>query len=214
MKKNKIFFIVFFIIGLVFGHFILAKKIKKIPGMLDLFFQHKISIEKYNTDNKIEKEAIKQFGIVTKYDFSQGYYDGGRPKDPTVGVCTDVVVDALKNLGYDLQEKIYNDIKKRPEKYHEKPDKNISQRRAKNLKIFFDKYEKSLPLDTKENLNTWKGGDIVIWKNHIGIISSIKRDDGLPYVISNHGTGTILADILDNWSAERIGHYRIISLEK
>jgi len=160
-------------------------------------------------ENILEKAAYEQIGVVTKYDFSQGYYAGGRPPEKNTGVCTDVVADALKSLGYDLQEKIFVDIQRRPKAYTDTPDKNINHRRAPNMAVYFAKHETSLPLDFEKNLATWEGGDIVVWKNHVAIISEQKRKDGLPYVISNHGGGVMVSDILDTWDSELIGHFRI-----
>ena len=211
MKKVLIFWV---LLIFVFGYFFFNNKDfkNKVGAMVVksvlVFSGNNLYYEKV-PKNILEKAAYRQIGVVTKYDFSQGYYAGGRPPEKNIGVCTDVVADALKSLGYNLQEKIFKDIKKRPKAYNDTPDKNINYRRAPNMAVYFAKYETSLPLDFGKNLETWKGGDVVVWKNHVAVVSSKKRKDGLPYAISNHGGGVVLADILDTWNGELIGHFRI-----
>ena len=208
MKKMFLWILGIFI--LLFGllSFIhLTVEPQKINKIINDFIQIK-----YREDPKniLEKEAKKQIGKVLTYDFSQGYYKGGRPDDLTTGVCTDVVGDALKNLNYNLKSKVFNDIKKNQKMYQDTPDININFRRAKNLNVYFKRFEETLTTSLeKKDLKEWKGGDLVIWKDHIAVVSSVKRDDGLPYVISNHGRGVQLADILENWPTELVGHYRI-----
>ena len=207
---KKIFLWILGIFILLFGllsfiHFTVEPQ--KINKIINNFTQIK-----YDEDPKniLEKEAKKQIGKVLTYDFSQGYYKGGRPKDLTTGVCTDVVGDALKNLNYDLKNKVFNDIKRNPKLYQDTPDININFRRAKNLNVYFKRFEKTLTISLeKKDLKEWKGGDLVIWKDHIAVVSSVKRGDGLPYVISNHGRGVQLADILEDWPTELTGHYRV-----
>ncbi len=202
-KKILLFIFLIIILLVVVAFFIVKNSFLKEIDIRNL---------KGEVKNTIEKKAMEQIGVVTKYDFKQGYYKNGRPDRKDIGVCTDVVGDALKDLGYDIRKLVFKDIKNFPKKYNDKPDININFRRAKDLNIYFKKYGKILPLDFKENLKEWKGGDIVIWKNHIGIISHWKRKDGLPYVISNHGMGVMVADILDSWKSPLVGHYRINKL--
>lgn len=113
-----------------------------------------IFVKEVMPKNNVERAAYDQIGVVTEYDFTQGYYAGGRPPQKNTGVCTDVVVDALRYLGYDLQEKIFTDIKKRPSAYSDVPDKNINHRRAPNMNVYFTEHETSLPLDLAQNLET------------------------------------------------------------
>lgn len=66
------------------------------------------------------KNAEKQIGIVTKYDFSNGYYgNGGLPPDDT-GVCSDVIWCALarKDIEYFLEK--YFEAKSHNRSYSEK----------------------------------------------------------------------------------------------
>ena len=45
--------------------------------------------------------------------------------------------------------------------------KNIDFRRVKNLKIYFEHTAISLTTDVND-IEQWQGGDIVVFKNHIG----------------------------------------------
>ncbi len=213
MKKIFLFMIGLFVLlfgVLTFAYFNI--KPQKINKIINYFTEIRYKNEPKNI---LEREAKKQIGKVITYDFSQRYYNSGRPLDKSTGVCTDVVGDALKSLGYDLRKKVFNDIKKHPKLYRDSPDININFRRAKNLNIYFKRFEKSLPLSfDKKYLKEWKGGDLIIWKDHIAVISSLRRSDGIPYVISNHGRGVQLADIIDIWPTELVGHYRIKKIEK
>ena len=212
MKKFLLWILIIFILlfsFLTYAYFNIEPQ--KINKIINHFSQIKYDKE---PKNLLEREAKKQIGKVVSYDFSQGYYKSGRPTDKTTGVCTDVVGDALKKLNYDLQNKVFNDIKKHPKLYPDTPDRNINFRRAKNLNVYFKRFEKSLTISLKKkDLQGWKGGDIVVWEDHIAIVSSLKRKDGKPYVISNHGRGVILADIIDVWPKKLVGHYRIKKFE-
>ena len=56
----------------------------------------------------------------------------------------------------------------------------------------------------------WQGGDIVIFENHIGIVSDMRNKRGVPYVI--HHSGPFQAayeeDILES-RGDIVGHYRV-----
>ncbi len=98
------------------------------------------------------------------------YYANGYPDDG-YGVCTDVVAFGLKDAGYDLMQLVNDDINNNQDEYNIKTiDKNIDFRRVKNLKIYFENHAISLTTDIYD-IDNWQGGDIVIFKNHIGIVS-------------------------------------------
>ncbi len=130
------------------------------------------------------------------------------------GVCTDVVIRALRGAGYDLQKLIYVDMGKRFSAYPRRGrsrDPNIDHRRVPNQAAFFAKYGLTLPVSTAgPNLKTWHQGDIVRWKldnglDHIGIISDTKNRDGIPFVIHNMSQ-TSEEDCLLSWKI--VAHYR------
>ena len=120
--------------------------------------------------------------IATKPKYKSKYYANGYPDDE-YGVCTDVVAFSLKNAGYDLMELVNNDINENKDKYNIKTiDKNIDFRRVVNLKVYFDNHAISLTTDINE-IDKWQGGDIVIFKKHIGIVSDKRNKNGIPFII-------------------------------
>ncbi len=140
--------------------------------------------------------------------YDGAYVEGGYPPDDR-GVCTDVVWRAFKEAGYCLREMVDLDIHRRPQAYPmvEKPDKNIDFRRVRNLKIFFEEHGLSLTLDP-DDIKEWQAGDIVIFgaDKHIGIISDLRNDKGLAYVIHNGGQPVREEDYLKHDTIT--GHYR------
>jgi len=143
--------------------------------------------------------------------------------DSSIGVCTDVVVRALRGINIDLQALLYEDILLYPRRYHRipTPDSNIDHRRTRNLKVFFDYHAEVLttapPL---KNPKQWRPGDIVIMDtgidngtiyDHIGIVSSRKNPQGIPLVINLWTIGWILneMELLNGDYPVIVGHYRL-----
>ena len=146
--------------------------------------------------------------VQTKPKYKSKYYETGYPND-TYGVCTDVVGFALKEAGYDLMILVNEDIKLHKERYNIKViDKNIDFRRVNNLNTYFKYNSISLTLNPKE-ISSWFGGDIVVFKKHIGIVSDKRNSNGIPYVIHHSHPFQINyeEDILEKY--EIMGHYRI-----
>ncbi|MCI5857882.1 MAG: DUF1287 domain-containing protein [Agathobacter sp.] len=147
--------------------------------------------------------------LDTKPKYKSKYYPSGYPDDE-YGVCTDVVAFGLLGAGYDLQELMDADITQSPEDYGiEKPDKNIDFRRVVNMAVYFKKYATSLTTDTSD-IAQWQGGDIVIWKHHVGVISDMRNSKGVPFVLHNGSPyqAGYEQDVLENYG-EILGHYRI-----
>ena len=147
--------------------------------------------------------------IAKKPKYKSKYYGSGYPDD-NYGVCTDVIAYSLKNSGYDLMKLVNEDIVNNKELYNiSQVDKNIDFRRVVNLKIYFDRHAISLTTDTNK-ISEWQGGDIVVFKKHIGIISDKRNKEGIPFVI--HHANPIQKyyeeDILKNRN-DIVGHYRI-----
>ncbi|MBS0659177.1 MAG: DUF1287 domain-containing protein [Verrucomicrobia bacterium] len=159
--------------------------------------------------------ARQQIGVTTKYDpdYSQiTFPNGDVPLDR--GVCTDVIVRALRAVGADLQVLVNEDMKRAWARYPKlwnlsAPDPNIDHRRVPNLMIYLMRAGKR-----KRNTQTvehYPPGDFVVWKLpngllHIGLVSDAKSPAGTPLVIHNIGAGTKEEDILFQY--EIIGHYR------
>lgn len=147
--------------------------------------------------------------IATQPIYESHYYAGGYPDDG-YGVCTDVVAFAMREAGYDLQILVSQDIQAYPERYAiEVPDANIDFRRVRNLKVYLDGHAISLTQDPSD-ISQWQGGDIVVFSNHIGIVSDVRNRRGIPYVIhhSSRFQTAYEQDILEK-REDIVGHYRI-----
>lgn len=147
--------------------------------------------------------------IDNKPQYKSKYYAGGYPDDE-YGVCTDVVAQGLLKAGYDLMILLNEDVLAHPKDYDiERPDINIDFRRVRNLYVYFQNTAISLTTDVSK-YEEWQGGDIVVFKNHIGIVSDRRNARGTPFVI-HHGSPTQLGyeqDILDGRN-DIIGHFRV-----
>ena len=143
--------------------------------------------------------------------YKSKYYETGYPNDE-YGVCTDVVAFGLKDAGYDLMELVNEDIHNNREKYNiENVDKNIDFRRVRNLDIYFRNNHIALTTDLSQ-IKEWQGGDIIVFKDHIGIISDKRNKKGIPFLI--HHANPIQVnyeeDVLELYGQDYIiGHYRI-----
>ena len=147
--------------------------------------------------------------IATKPKYKSKYYGTGYPDD-NYGVCTDVVAFALKDAGYDLRELVNNHVKENRNLYDiDVIDKNIDFRRVLNLKTYFDYNAISLTTDVLR-IEEWQGGDIVVFKRRIGIVSDKRNRKGINFVIhhANPYQRYYEEDILENRD-DIIGHYRI-----
>ena len=152
-----------------------------------------------------------------KYDpsYERIGYPGG-DVDPSRGVCTDVVVRALRAAGLDLQRALHEDVARAPGAYAEiaTPDASIDHRRVPNMKAFLERH--ALRLTTRiDDLSAWKPGDIVVWRfgicpacrpRHVGVVSDRKNADGLPLIIHNIGPAAREEDVLRAWTI--VGHFR------
>lgn len=147
--------------------------------------------------------------ISMKPKYKSKYYNTGYPNDG-YGVCSDVVAFALKDAGYDLQSLVNEHILANKDLYDiEVVDKNIDFRRVKNLKIYLDYNAISLTTDIND-IEKWQGGDIVVFKNHIGIVSDNRNRKGISFVIhhANPYQKYYEEDILE-YHNDIVGHYRI-----
>lgn len=152
--------------------------------------------------------SVREY-LSTKPKYQSKYYDGGYPDDE-YGVCTDVVALALKGAGYDLMTLVDEDIKANPEAYDvDIRDKNIDFRRVKNLAVWFRRNTQALTTNVKDYAE-WQGGDIVIFEDHIGIVSDRRNKNGIPYLIHHYSPiqMTYEEDILKDYQGKVIGHYR------
>lgn len=125
------------------------------------------------------------------------YPNGDIPRED--GVCTDVVVRSVRNLGLDIQEELQKDIKKRPRAFPmvKKRNANIDHRRVKTLLPYFKK-QWDLRSDVLDDADDpWRPGDIVFMDtfpnrkgpDHIGVLSNTRAPSGRLLVINNWTNG-------------------------
>ncbi len=199
-----------------------------ISGIISLlYFYNYLPHKKYTNDDfdiityksKIDKDndgiddQTDILNNVRKYldakpKYKSKYYENGYPDD-NYGVCTDVVAFGLKEAGYDLRELVDYDIRNNKSNYNiDKIDKNIDFRRVKNLQVYFKNNVINLTTDIKD-IENFQGGDIVVFKNHIGIISDKRNYKGIPFLIhhANPYQRYYEEDVLERY--EIIGHYRV-----
>ena len=172
-------------------------------------YKSKIDKDKDGIDDQTDILNNTKEYISTKPKYKSKYYETGYPNDQ-YGVCTDVVATALKNAGYDLMELVNIDIKNNKQNYDiDIIDKNIDFRRVKNLIIYFKNNTINLTTDIK-NTKEWQGGDIIIFKNHIGIVSDKRNKKGIPFIIHNQSPyqSDYEQDILE-YRNDIVGHYRM-----
>jgi uncharacterized protein YijF (DUF1287 family) len=136
------------------------------------------------------------------------YPNGDVPRNQ--GVCTDVVVRALRNAGLDLQQAVYRDMAAHPERYGlkagEHPDPNIDHRRVRRLIRYFTAHFVALPAafdPAARGRDAWLPGDIVFMDtfpsrpgpDHVGLVSDQAGPDGRPLIINNWTDGYTTRDM-------------------
>ena len=163
-------------------------------------------------------EARARIGRTRVYDpaYVALGYPGGDVADDR-GVCSDVVVRALRAEGLDLQQAVHEDMRAHFGSYPQRwglrrPDRNIDHRRVPNLQRWFERQGWSLPPQARAD--AYRPGDLVTWTlpgglPHIGIVSDGRGADGVPLVIHNIGRGTREEDVL--FAYPMSGHYRPVS---
>jgi uncharacterized protein YijF (DUF1287 family) len=131
------------------------------------------------------------------------------------GVCTDVVIRAFRKAGTDLQKQVHEDMKssfgKYPTKWGlSKPDTNIDHRRVPNLRTYFTRMRKEVPVTS--SAQDYKPGDVVSWDlgtgvDHIGIVTNMWSQTANSYlIVHNIGGGARIENVLFSWQIT--GHYR------
>ena len=164
--------------------------------------------------------ALERTRHTVRYDGSYVAiaYPGGDVPDHT-GVCTDVVVRTYRGVGIDLQHRVHEDMAAHFGEYPSRriwglsaPDPNIDHRRVPNLKVFFTRHGKVLPISSRAD--DYAPGDLVTWMlpgnlPQIGIISDRRSfRTGAPLIVHNIGAGPQLEDMLFDYRVT--GHYRYV----
>lgn len=159
--------------------------------------------------------ARQQVGVTLGYDpvYRRLDYPGGDVPLST-GVCTDVLIRALRAQGLDLQQAVHEDMRAHFSAYPDnwglkRPDRNIDHRRVPNLMTWLRRQGLAQP--PSEAASAYRGGDVVTWDlgnglTHIGIVSDRRSAQGVPLILHNIGRGTREEDIL--FAFKVTGHYR------
>jgi uncharacterized protein len=162
--------------------------------------------------------ARTQIGKTVRYDpvyYTLSYPNGDIPIEG--GVCTDVIVRALRSSHHmDLQKLVHDDMQRAFAHYPKHwglkgTDKNIDHRRVLNLQTYFKRKGYEQPISAKPD--DYKAGDIVtvlLPANlpHIMIVSDKTAPiTNTPLIIHNIGNGTQEEDRLFEFTIT--GHYRI-----
>ncbi len=216
MKKRIIVITLISLLILIFIIIYLLYKFNYIPHKMysNEYFNIKTYTSSIDKDNDgVDDQTdilnnVREY-IATNPKYKSKYYASGYPDDG-YGVCTDVVAFGLKGAGYDLMELVNEDIKNNRNNYNiDTIDKNIDFRRVQNLKIYFENNAISLTTDAYD-IENWQGGDIVIFQNHIGIVSNNRNKDGVTFIIhhANPLQKYYEEDILESRN-DIIGHYRM-----
>lgn len=157
-----------------------------------------------------------QIGVTTAYDpsYSALEFPGG-DVDRTRGVCTDVIIRALRDAwGIDLQLAVNRDMKAHFAAYPQlwglkATDRNIDHRRVPNLQTLFARI--GAVLDPSTDPAAFDPGDIVTYLlpgnlPHIAIVSDQRGADA-PMILHNIGRGAQEEDSLFEYPIT--GHYRL-----
>nr|WP_307832988.1 DUF1287 domain-containing protein [Roseibacillus ishigakijimensis] len=174
-----------------------------------------------NANAAIVEGARARIGVTTRYvpDYVALSYPGGDVPEET-GVCTDVVIRALRATGVDLQKLVHEDMAAHFSAYPrnwglKRPDRNIDHRRVPNLQTYFERQGLALPV-TQEPGDYLPGDLVTCLVNgrlpHIMVVSDKKSLRGIPLVIHNIGAGTREENRL--FAFPLTGHYRFYQKEQ
>ncbi|MEO6772133.1 MAG: DUF1287 domain-containing protein [Kofleriaceae bacterium] len=135
---------------------------------------------------------------------AMSYPGGDVPR--TIGVCTDVIIRAVRNAGMDLQQELHEDLRKARAAYpmvKGSGDPSIDQRRVGTLLPFFKRHWELHTASLDDPTDPLRPGDVIFMDtfpnkpgpDHIGILSDRVDDHGLPLVINNWTDGTTTAEM-------------------
>lgn len=211
MKRNLVFgsFFLFILIGILY-------RLNVIPHRY--YYNSHFGIRTYYSEVDKDGDGVDDQSdilkgvhdyIDTNPKYKSVYYATGYSTDE-YGVCTDVVANGLRAAGYDLMYLVNEDILENPKDYDiTTPDICIDFRRVRNLHVYFKHTAIELTTDLTQ-IEEWQGGDIIVFKNHIGVVSDRRNENGTPFVI-HHGSPTQIGyeqDILEGRD-DIIGHFRV-----
>jgi uncharacterized protein YijF (DUF1287 family) len=141
--------------------------------------------------------------------YTEGYMDMKYPMGDvprTVGVCTDVIIRAVRNAGLDLQQELHDDLKRARAAYpmiQGRGNPQIDQRRVGSLLPYFTRHWQKHTAKLDDPADPLRPGDVVFMDtfpsksgpDHIGIVSDTIGESGLPLIVNNWTNGTVTAEM-------------------
>lgn len=135
---------------------------------------------------------------------SMPYPNGDIPR--TIGVCTDVLIRAIRNAGSDLQKDLHEDIRRARRAYPMVKgwgDPSIDQRRVGTLLPYFQRHWHAHTARVDDPDDPYLPGDVIFMDtfpnrsgpDHVGIVSDTLDDRGLPLIINNWTDGTVTKEM-------------------
>ncbi|HWN68309.1 MAG TPA: DUF1287 domain-containing protein, partial [Haliangium sp.] len=122
-----------------------------------------------------------------------------------VGVCTDVVIRALRNAGLDLQQAVHRDIRKAPGSYPmvDQPNTHIDHRRVRTLLPYFRRHWEQHSAALDDPADPVRPGDVIFLDtmpgrsgpDHVGIASDRPGPSGHPLIVNNWTNGTFTTEM-------------------
>ncbi len=141
--------------------------------------------------------------------YTEGYMDmkypmGDVPRE--VGVCTDVIIRAVRNAGFDLQKELHDDLQRARAAYPMitgRGNPQIDQRRVLSLLPYFTRHWQAHTAKLDDTADPLRPGDVIFMDtfpsksgpDHIGIVSDTIGESGLPLIINNWTNGTVTAEM-------------------
>ncbi len=165
---------------------------------------------------KVVARAREEVARAVSYDpawYPMRYPNGDI--DPSLGVCTDVVIRGYRAAGVDLQKLVHEDVLRSQAAYEpwvKTPDATIDHRRVGPLMTYLRRHARSLAKD-----GDYAAGDVVVISftacpscspQHIGVVSDKLGPRGIPLLIHNMGPTPREDDTLDAWT--HLGHFRVL----
>lgn len=150
------------------------------------------------------KKTVLNADAYTEGYVTIAYPMGDVPRD--TGVCTDVVIRAVRNAGIDLQRALHEDILRARAAYpmiKKRANPHIDQRRVATLLPYFRRHWERHTEKVDDPDDPLRPGDVIFMdtipsrsgSDHIGIVSDAIGPSGLPLVINNWTTGTVTAEM-------------------
>lgn len=164
---------------------------------------------------RLVQAAMERTKLTVRYEPAYvrlDYPNGDVPAD--TGVCTDEIIRSYRQLGFDLQKLVHEDMKRAFAAYPKiwglkSTDKNIDHRRVPNLQTFFKRRGAALPVT--QNAADYRPGDLITCTvpphlPHIAIVVPAPDGGETPWIVHNIGQGPKCENRLFEFPLT--GHYR------